>query len=157
MKAITIHPLWAWAIVHGPKRVENRTWATRHRGRLAIHASAQSTTARESDAVARALLERLGVKDIPADEDLVRGAVIGVVTLVDCWRLDDDRRRLFDEPPLGEDPFAEGPVCWLLADVEPLDEPVPCRGRQQVWEVQIREAASGCTPDGTESRHNRNK
>ena len=42
MKTLTIHPVWAWAIVHGHKRVENRTWRTAHRGPLLIHASADA-------------------------------------------------------------------------------------------------------------------
>lgn len=27
MKALTVWPEWAWAIVHAGKNVENRTWA----------------------------------------------------------------------------------------------------------------------------------
>ncbi|MHC4404130.1 MAG: ASCH domain-containing protein [Planctomycetota bacterium] len=38
MKALTICQPWAWAIIHGPKPVENRGWATKYRGPLAIHA-----------------------------------------------------------------------------------------------------------------------
>ena len=38
MKAISIRQPWAWLIVHGYKDVENRTWATKHRGPILIHA-----------------------------------------------------------------------------------------------------------------------
>lgn len=34
--------------------------------------------------------------------------------------------------PLGD--FSDDRWLWLLADVEPLAEPVPARGRQQLWE-----------------------
>jgi hypothetical protein len=31
-------------------------------------------------------------------------------------------------------PFAEGPWCWLLEDVRPV-EPFPYRGRKRLWDV----------------------
>jgi len=33
------------------------------------------------------------------------------------------------------DPWAEGPWCWLLADPRPLAVPVPYRGRQGLFDV----------------------
>ena len=38
MKALTVLQPWAWALIHGPKRIENRSWATYYRGPLVIHA-----------------------------------------------------------------------------------------------------------------------
>ena len=38
MNCISIQQPWAWLIVHGHKPVENRTWSTKHRGPLLIHA-----------------------------------------------------------------------------------------------------------------------
>jgi len=37
-KAISIRQPWAWAIMHGLKTVENRSWVTRVRGRIWVHA-----------------------------------------------------------------------------------------------------------------------
>ena len=84
MKAITIHPVWAWAIIHGHKPVENRTWHTRHRGRLAIHASAESSRSRRSDAEAREILASIGVT-VP--DEIPTGAIVGTVAVVDSIRL----------------------------------------------------------------------
>ena len=39
MKALTVSQPWAWAIISGRKRVENRTWSTPVRGRIAIHSA----------------------------------------------------------------------------------------------------------------------
>ncbi len=41
MKAITIHQPWASLIVVGAKRFETRSWETKYRGPIAIHASKQ--------------------------------------------------------------------------------------------------------------------
>ena len=38
MKALSIRQPWAWLIVHGYKDVENRTWSTKFRGRVQVHA-----------------------------------------------------------------------------------------------------------------------
>ena len=66
MRVISIQQPWAWAIVHGPKRVENRTWGTPYRGPLLIHAGRSR--------------ERLGDygEGEPAPADLVYGAAIGL-------------------------------------------------------------------------------
>ncbi|WP_206002040.1 ASCH domain-containing protein [Paraburkholderia aromaticivorans] len=41
MKALSIRQPWAWLIVKGHKDIENRTWSTRFRGRVLIHAGAR--------------------------------------------------------------------------------------------------------------------
>lgn len=39
MKALTLHEPWASLVAHGYKAIETRSWRTRYRGPLAIHAS----------------------------------------------------------------------------------------------------------------------
>ena len=39
IKCLSVCEPWAWAIIHGPKGIENRSWATAYRGPLLIHAS----------------------------------------------------------------------------------------------------------------------
>ncbi len=114
MKALTIGQPWAWAIIHGQKRIENRTWRTHYRGPLAIHAG----------------LSRKWLRDVlpdgtPVPDGLAFGAFLGVVELVDCVP--------FAEAPAG--PFAEGPYCWLLENPRPLPEPVSWPGAQSIWTV----------------------
>lgn len=38
MKALTLHQPWASLVARGVKTIETRSWSTRHRGPLAIHA-----------------------------------------------------------------------------------------------------------------------
>ena len=44
MKALTVLQPYAWAIVTGLKKIENRTWPTSHRGELLIHAGLSAAT-----------------------------------------------------------------------------------------------------------------
>lgn len=134
MKALTIDALWAWAIVAGHKRVENRTWNTRHRGRLAIHAG----RSRRSDGAAAALLAALGIAAPTGDElEGLRGAVLGTVELVDCvaypQACDAARLVLGGSWDLAADPFATGPACWLLAAPRRLERPAVVKGQQGLW------------------------
>ena len=56
MKAITVRPVWAWAIIYAGKNIENRSWRTHLRGPIAIHASKNIT--RSEYEVAGAALSR---------------------------------------------------------------------------------------------------
>lgn len=122
MKALTIDALWAWAIVAGVKRVENRTWRTRHRGALAIHAARRTPPARE--ARAREHLEAMGVVcPRGAELDKLRGCLLGVVDVVGCVRPE----------ALPTTRYVSGPHCWILSNPRRLLRPIPCRGRQGLW------------------------
>jgi hypothetical protein len=55
MKALSIRQPWAWLIVKGYKDIENRTWATKLRGRVFVHASKGMTRAEYEDAADLAL------------------------------------------------------------------------------------------------------
>ena len=81
MKALSIRQPWAWLIVHGHKPVENRTWSTKFRGPVLIHASKGMTRAEYAEAQDLAL--RLGVK-IPHRLDLDYGGIVGQAEIVDC-------------------------------------------------------------------------
>jgi hypothetical protein len=122
--ALTVCQPWAWAIAAGHKRVENRTWSTRYRGRLAIHAGLGSGW----DDEGRHALESLGI-NVP--ENLVRGAIVATCELTDVqpiiWPTGLARSTL------AADPLATGPFCWLLSNIEQLAEPIPCRGQQGLF------------------------
>jgi hypothetical protein len=45
MKALSIRQPWAWLIVNGYKDIENRSWATKFRGPVLIHAAKGMTGA----------------------------------------------------------------------------------------------------------------
>jgi hypothetical protein len=118
-KCLTLFPHWAWAVIHGRKRIENRTWTTRLRGRLWIHASSRLRPITPGD---RALLH-----DLPPLDHLATGAIIGHVSVVDVVP--------FHEAI--EDEFATGPFCWLLENPTPID-PVPCPGQMALWTMPPR-------------------
>lgn len=118
MKALSIRQPWASLICRGTKDVENRTWKTKYRGKLLIHASSYKCP---KDFANRLPLEMgnilyndntygsLDFNDFPSS------AIIGYVDLVDCvegeydsiWAEDDcvkfvfENAYMFDEPITG--------------------------------------------------------
>ena len=119
MKALTVCQPYAWALIHGPKGIENRTWPTRYRGSLLIHAG-----------LSRKWLGRVEPGELPGcppPDELVYGAFIGAVTLYDCLPYE----RVQNEP------FTEGPWCWMLGHPVAFDPPVPYRGQRGLFDVPL--------------------
>lgn len=83
MKALTLRPSWAWLVVNGYKHIENRSWATRLRGRIWIHASSSPVTRAEYENFA-AICRYRRIKKFPAREALQTGGIVGSVEIVDC-------------------------------------------------------------------------
>ncbi|MGF6963014.1 hypothetical protein OKW43_000019 [Paraburkholderia sp. WC7.3g] len=87
MKALSIRQPWAWLITNGYKDIENRTWSTRFRGRVLIHASKGMTRAEYEDVEDYLMFGGFdGMKAIrlPAMADLERGGIVGVATVSNC-------------------------------------------------------------------------
>lgn len=146
MKALTLYQPWASLVAKGLKTVETRSWATRHRGLLAIHASTNR----------RFVVDQLAfpaTKDLQAElkehEVIPVGGIVAACELVDVIRTNDlaavgwaehggwhrnpdGRYSVSDsELPLGN--FELGRYAWLLGDIRPI-EPVAARGRQRLWD-----------------------
>lgn len=116
-KAISIRQPWAWAIIHGGKDIENRTWATSYRGPVAIHAAKVMGKEEYYDA-ARFITRAIGTVDnywlmrwhgVCASPDKInRGGIIGVADIVDCVSESDS-------------PWFFGPYGFVIANAKPID------------------------------------
>lgn len=122
MKALTICQPYAHLIMTGQKLVENRTWPTRHRGLLYIHAG---KSPRWLDGHA------------PEDTNMAFGAVVAIANLVDCLRIGDIELGEHDDkyPWLRTHEHANGPWCWILDNVVPIG-PWPYRGAQGLFDIK---------------------
>jgi hypothetical protein len=81
LPALTVWQPWAWLIVSGYKDVENRSWATRHRGSLLIHAGLNKFWLTDTKL---ARIERKYRITLP--RDFKRGGAVGIVEVTDCVR-----------------------------------------------------------------------
>ena len=126
MKAVSVRQPWAWLIIHAGKDIENRTWATRHRGPLLIHASL--TPDPRLDDIRQILTDEFDIH-IPPTTELDFGGIVGRVNLVDCFKVSP-----IVSP--NDSPWLEGPWAWKLADPEPLPFSA-CKGRLKIFDVEV--------------------
>ncbi len=119
VKALTLRPPWAWAVIYAGKDVENRRWWTSYRGPLLIHAG-KSAEPGGSESVLWTMADP-GAFGQPRGAFEARGAIIGFVFLADV---------LTDSPSR----WAQtGCYHWVLEFPSPIDSPVPARGRLGLW------------------------
>jgi len=83
--ALSVRQPWAWAIIHGGKDIENRSWRSdnpgmRFRGPFCVHAAAGMTRDEYEDAADT--MAFLGVA-CPPPSELLRGGIIGTAIIND--------------------------------------------------------------------------
>ena len=132
MKAISIRQPWAWLIVNGYKDIENRTWNTKYRGPVLIHASKGMT--RHQYLLVNAICESMPSSHritLPPFEQLERGGIVGYAyitgTTSDSYS-----------------PWFFGPVGFQLTGAKPLPF-LPMKGRLGFFETGYGMAAAGRT------------
>lgn len=127
MKCISVQQPWAHAIVHGPKRIENRTWSTHHRGELAIHASAKGRP-REDWLFVESIWP-----GISRDKRPQFGAIIGLCRIVDCVGVFEAKVKYPAQAQWINDD--EDTVCFVLDAVRSLRTPVFMPGKLGLFDL----------------------
>ena len=87
MITLSIRQPWAWLILHAGKDIENRSWPTKVRGRVLIHAGKGMTEQEYRDACRfMATDSRLAaaLKVLPQMSELQRGGIVGSVEITRC-------------------------------------------------------------------------
>lgn len=146
MRALSLTQPWATLVAIGAKQVETRSWATKHRGLIAIHAAkgfpAWAKDQCYSIRFADALWPKADPKTVIADliKELPFGAIVAVASIVACkstnyfglqssWTQDlSDQERAFGD-------YSPKRYGWLLGDIQALSTPIPCRGALSLWDV----------------------
>jgi hypothetical protein len=122
MRALSIRQPWAELIMLGRKRYELRTWSTRLRGRIAIHASKRVD--REGAGLA-------GLRP----EELVGGAILGTAELADCVAY---TRAMAEELHRARAHFTgwtPGWMAFVLDDPQRVERPIPYPGRLGFFKI----------------------
>lgn len=162
---ISVRQPWASAIACGAKRIETRSWKTDYRGPLLIHAGKSPRYCRiplGGDALCWNRYHGTGwdaanTAGFPHnwdnDEFTPLGAIIAVAELVGCYGITrlwqpagamlrgvyggDEWEYEITERELALGDYTPGRYGWVLADVAPLTEPVPYKGRQGLFRVPL--------------------
>ena len=116
MKALSIRQPWAWAIFNAGKDVENRNWQCKLRGRVVVHAAKAMTRPEfmNFQDVVSLMTPQPPIHGRQADE-LVFGALIGTVEIVDCVTSSTS-------------PWFFGEFGFVLREPRLFQQPIPWRG-----------------------------
>ncbi|MXV16856.1 ASCH domain-containing protein [Hufsiella ginkgonis] len=135
MKTITLRQPWATLMARGYKKLETRSWATKHRGPLLIHASKQ---------ISKADLELCKIYPfnlfVGDPGKLPLGCIVGAVNVTDVHRTEDvvvsinGRERAFGD-------YSEGRYAWRCINAQEFADPIYTKGALSLWDY------SGQLPD----------
>jgi len=148
--ALSLTQPWATLIAIGAKRIETRSWSTKYRGLMAIHAAkgfpVEAQQACEGSSFVRALdggrssaryytPPHVGSRRF--DGGLPLGQIIATARLLDVRPTkpydDDEAFRATDECAFGD--YSAGRFAWVFDDVTALAVPIPCKGALSLWDV----------------------
>lgn len=118
MIAISVLQPWAWLIVHGHKDIENRTWGTRRRGNVVIHAGKRWGPEQREDL--EYVHDEFPAIQLPDQFDL--GGIVGAALIVDCVTKHDS-------------PWFNGPFGFVLANQRPSPKFIPWKGQLGFFEI----------------------
>lgn len=114
--ALTLKQPWADGIMYHGKDIENRAYpppADLIGQRIAIHAG------KTDDELGASFIEDLGYT-LRDPQHWTRGAIVATAVVTGVVRQSNS-------------PWFMGPYGWQLADVRPLNSPLPCRGYRKLW------------------------
>jgi activating signal cointegrator 1 len=135
MKALTVLQPWAQLLMLGAKRYETRSWKSKHRGPLVIHAGRTFSEVARSLCAVEPFRSVLAKAAIRGPGYLARGVLLGAVFLEDCLPTDEV---LFDSADAREAAFGDfrpGRWAWRMTTPVWLREPIPIRGKRCIFDV----------------------
>lgn len=127
MKVLTIKQPWATLIMQGDKRFEFRSWQTKYRGDLLIHAG---------KGIDKEAMKRLA-KYLPAEIPV--GKILGKVTLVDCVKMCPEFKDMLlkENPDIYTKSSFQENYGWQVENVKVFNEPIDVKGHLSLWEYEV--------------------
>lgn len=127
MRVLTIWQPYASAIALGLKKYETRSWQTRHRGPIAIHASVKPLN-RERMALAK----KYNILD-----KLEFGKIVVICDLIDCIPMTDEFIAAQSDMERDFGDWRVGRFAWKLRVVRVIMPPISAGGRQGIWRTDL--------------------
>ena len=126
MKVLTIKEPWASLIINGYKKYEFRSWKTKYRGKILIHAGMSL----EKDAAKRFKEYNL---------EYHKGAIIGEATIIDCilvdTKLNEELRKI--NPLVYARSNHVETYAWKLENIKKYDKPIYIKGKLGLWNYEV--------------------
>ena len=135
--ALSLRQPWLELVLQGRKKIEVRSWSTKYRGTLLLHASK--------------------IIDVDACEyygfnpqNFIGGYILGSVELIDCLPFTRESWESLRSSHLNLRDFKQGLVAWCL--INPLRlKPEKCSGRLGLFNVPDNASSFGLVPKPLEA------
>ena len=126
MKVLSIREPWASLIIEGYKEYEFRSWKTKYRGKILIHASL---------GVEKTNLKKFKDYNI----NIKPGYIIGEAILEECIEVTDDfEKELYKKDKIVYAKSEHKRVyAWKLSNVKKYDEPIRAKGKLGLWNYSV--------------------
>lgn len=138
MKVISVIQPWATLLAISEKEFETRSWMTKYRGKLAIHASKKIDKSACREEPFRSILAKHGYNE----KNLPVGVILATGNLVHCYQMLKDNgdsallegnvEIKYTEYAFGD--YSEGRYAWKIENVTKLAEPISVKGQLGLWE-----------------------
>jgi len=150
--ALTVKEPFATCIIHGPKRLENRTYRldiqrlisesnseTNNGIWVAIHVSQSKSNIGPKDPTC-SIVKYQCWSDLPSVEVMKQncGKIIGLAKFFACLEAKDvpDDNVWKSKKDVNSDGTRKTKnYCWMIDDVKVLDNPIECKGSLGIWKV----------------------
>lgn len=140
VKSISLHQPWASLMAIGAKTIETRSWATNHRGPLAIHAAKNTSNFGLLNdyefcyPLVEAGLVTYDRENRFVSHQLPLGALVAIGELVDC-RPTASLLKTLSDLEYGYGNYEPQRWGWMFEKLRALPTPVPFRGAQRLFDV----------------------
>lgn len=125
MKVLTLKQPWATLVAEGIKKYEFRSWKTKYRGKLLIHAGAGV----DKDEMAK--FKDLGL-NFPAKR------ILAEVELEDCLELDEElNTKIINENNVAYGKKRRTWYAWKLGNVKKINYIKDVKGQLGLWNIDL--------------------
>lgn len=123
MKVLTLRQPWATLVAEGVKKYEFRSWKTKYRGKVLIHAGA---------GIDKEDMKKY--KDLNLDFPSRR--IIAVVEIEDCLELDEDlNKKIINEKNIAYGDKIRTGFAWKLNNVKKINYDKEINGQLGLWNI----------------------
>lgn len=130
MKVLSIKEPYASLIKDGIKKIETRSWKTKYRGKIYIHASIAK--------LSKEVKENEELMNLININNLSYGHIICSANLIDCVEMTEE---FINEVKKNNNEYITGlykvgRYGWILDDIKILKEKIPAKGKLGIWNYE---------------------
>lgn len=127
MKVLTLRQPWATLVAEGIKKYEFRSWKTKYRGKVLIHAGTG--------------IDKEDMKKYDnMNLDFPSRRIVAIVEIEDCLELTDElNKKIIDENNIAYGSKVRTGYAWKLNNVKKIDYDKEINGQLGLWNINLYE------------------